>query len=248
MAAELGIKATRLSSYEHAAVPVPYSIASKFANITGMNIAWLVEGQGDPHDQIEIGPEIEARIATRALLSDAYDRHIKPALNAFGQEEPTNFEKYVARAKDLGYSVKPIRSIGLLSKDAVASQVSKVVAAYLNKLPPHMYQPLATRIQSTARDFVAKNTGGAKAQNKTLTNCSTSNIDTDVTDRWAKLKKQLQEATARKGMKTRLAKHLGVDLTRISQWLAPSDDAREPGADYTLQMLAWLNDLKHQQK
>jgi transcriptional regulator with XRE-family HTH domain len=77
---------------------------------------------------------------------------------------------------------------------------------------------------------------------KQLTNTATcSSFTGDVKKQWPALKQKLQQATAEAGAKSRLAKFLDVDLTRISQWLTASKRAREPGAEYALRMLYWVS-------
>jgi hypothetical protein len=61
-----------------------------------------------------------------------------------------------------------------------------------------------------------------------------------VKGQWPGLKRKLQEATAHPGSKSKLAKFLKVDLSRVSQWLSDAKGAREPGAEYALQMLYWV--------
>ncbi|MBE0545167.1 MAG: hypothetical protein IH623_27840 [Verrucomicrobia bacterium] len=81
-----------------------------------------------------------------------------------------------------------------------------------------------------------------EGQKKSLTETSGSFIgdDVKVKPQWPELKRRLQKATAAIGAKTTLAKVLDVDPTQISQWLSESKSAREPGAEYTLQMLRWV--------
>lgn len=81
------------------------------------------------------------------------------------------------------------------------------------------------------------------AEKTRLTKKATSeNIaDVNIPPQWPMLKKQLQEATAKVGYKSKLAQFLKVDLTRISQWLSDAKNAREPGAEYALRMRYWVN-------
>ncbi len=85
-----------------------------------------------------------------------------------------------------------------------------------------------------------------KAEKSDLTNKTTLVDSEGVKDKWLNLKKQIQKATTDAGSKSKLAAFLDVDLTQLSKWLTDSDSAREPGAEYTLQMQAWVNDPKRQ--
>lgn len=64
--------------------------------------------------------------------------------------------------------------------------------------------------------------------------------DVKIKSQWPGLKKRLQQATEAVGMKPALAKALDVDPTQISQWLSDKATAREPGGDYALRMLKWV--------
>ncbi|MBE0544003.1 MAG: helix-turn-helix transcriptional regulator [Verrucomicrobia bacterium] len=74
----------------------------------------------------------------------------------------------------------------------------------------------------------------------TETSGSFSSEGVKVKPQWPDLKRRLQKATTAIGAKTTLAKVLDVDPTQISQWLSESKSAREPGAEYALQMLQWV--------
>ena len=70
-----------------------------------------------------------------------------------------------------------------------------------------------------------------------------TNVAGGVKNQWPALKRRLQKATAEAGLKSKLADFLRVDLTRVSQWLTDAKSAREPGAEYALQMLHWVERL-----
>jgi DNA-binding XRE family transcriptional regulator len=78
-----------------------------------------------------------------------------------------------------------------------------------------------------------------------LTNKTTYGKKDGVKNQWQKLKRKIQKAVSKPGSKSTLAKFLGVDLTQLSKWLTDSKAAREPGAEYTLQMLHWV---EHQER
>ncbi len=74
-----------------------------------------------------------------------------------------------------------------------------------------------------------------------LTNKTTHEIFEPVKNQWQMLKKRIQKAASRPGAKSKLAKFLKIDLSQLSKYLSDAKkSAREPGADYTLQMLQWV--------
>jgi transcriptional regulator with XRE-family HTH domain len=53
----------------------------------------------------------------------------------------------------------------------------------------------------------------------------------------ANLLDRLNKATSQRGMKSKLAKVMGVPLSNVSQWLSGE---REPGGETTLRLLRWV--------
>ena len=73
-----------------------------------------------------------------------------------------------------------------------------------------------------------------------LTYASTLDIDIGVKNEWLALKRRIQRNTIDSAARADLMSYLGVDKTRISQWLTDSENAREPSAKYALRMLKWV--------
>jgi hypothetical protein len=57
------------------------------------------------------------------------------------------------------------------------------------------------------------------------------------------LLERLNKATAERGMKSELAKFMGVPLPNVSQWLSGE---REPGGETTLRLLHWVEQQERQ--
>lgn len=62
---------------------------------------------------------------------------------------------------------------------------------------------------------------------------------------WQELRKRLIQATEPSGEMTALAKWLDVPLASVSRWLSGD---REPGGDYALRMLKWVEDRERATK
>ena len=96
-------------------------------------------------------------------------------------------------------------------------------------------------LRETIREFLPESGDYGDGQKKELTKtASTPSLTGEVKNQWPELKRRLQETTAKAGQKSKLADFLRMDLTRVSQWLTPAKSAREPGAEYALQMLRWV--------
>ena len=59
------------------------------------------------------------------------------------------------------------------------------------------------------------------------------------------LKDRIEKLTQRRGSKGELARTLGIGAAQLSQWL---NTERKPGADFTLQLLAWVQAEEAKQK
>jgi transcriptional regulator with XRE-family HTH domain len=88
--------------------------------------------------------------------------------------------------------------------------------------------------------------GAENDSNYDLTNPAISAKLAGVKNQWTELKRRIQKAACNPGTKTTLANFLRVDLTQLSKWLTDSKSAREPGADYTLKMLHWVEQIERQ--
>jgi hypothetical protein len=139
---------------------------------------------------------------------------------------------------------------------AITIQAAKYLAqslhqSLLRKVGNSPLPPFTTKLSSILEpgkllhahyEYVLKRAEMESADKNDLTNKATSSniADVKVQPQWPALKRRLQEATAKAGSKSKLAKFLKVDLTRVSQWLSDSENAREPGAEYALRMLFWV--------
>ena len=81
------------------------------------------------------------------------------------------------------------------------------------------------------------------SQNLGLTNVSEYANVRLVKSQLLGLLDRLKMATERRGMKSALAKYLGVPLASVSQWLSGD---REPGGETTLKMLRWVQEQESQ--
>jgi transcriptional regulator with XRE-family HTH domain len=74
-------------------------------------------------------------------------------------------------------------------------------------------------------------------ENNLLTAVTVSGNIPPVKSTMASLLDRLNEATSQRGMKSKLAKVMGVPLSNVSQWLSGE---REPGGETTLRLLNWV--------
>lgn len=78
---------------------------------------------------------------------------------------------------------------------------------------------------------------------KDLTIVSVLDNNQEVKPKLPSLLERLKKATAQRGIKSELAKFLGVSLVQVSQWLSGD---REPGGETTLRLLHWVEQQERQ--
>ena len=74
-------------------------------------------------------------------------------------------------------------------------------------------------------------------EKRVLTNVTATDNVSPVKSTMANLLDRLNKATSQRGMKSKLAKVMGVPLANVSQWLS---GVREPGGETTLRLLQWV--------
>jgi transcriptional regulator with XRE-family HTH domain len=116
LATVLGIKPTRLFSYEHGRVPLPYSIALDLCRRANVNQRWLATGELPKHPFFRFKPEFEAGIDGRRRFSDVYAYNLQSIINAQWQSLFDRFgpdwdpDANTQRAPDADYEIALLTS------------------------------------------------------------------------------------------------------------------------------------------
>ena len=125
---------------------------------------------------------------------------------------------------------------------------------FFSGLPIIARSGLLDMMEATLREYISDwdeeqpNDKNRELRKRMLTETATRDKTIGVQNQWYRLKQRIQKVTESPGGKSALAKFLGVDLTQLSKWLTDSKkSAREPGADYTLKMLQWVQERESQQ-
>ena len=247
-ASRIGIDSNRLATYEHGRSRLPFQVGQRACATFNISQRWLVDGEEPPFGEISIPKEKQPEMAKCRLFSDAYARFIKPSWEG----TKTAFEKAVAsqsfKFHQAGLTVEiggAIYGAGMFSGDAILAALAKALKSKLDAMPPEKRLQFRNRILRMIENFNFE-------QKSDLTNALTQSKLSDVKPLWPALKRRLQSATSETGKKTELAKFLAhvtgksLDLTRVSQWLTDAKSAREPGAEYALLMLHWVEQQERQ--
>lgn len=251
----IGFGAERLASYESGRAPLPYKVFTAIAKVLPINPVWLAcggEEQADLGEPVAL-PSAEAlKAPANATFLDVFNGPVAKAMK---------------RTKMPSIGEITLRQIN-------AARYSRWIQVIFRDVPFSLFRRLDAEMQEALLDLVTRfpsddeikifqmrlaynNIGKTPTSERAfsllgdltlseLTQAATSAKGIGVQDQWHRLKQRIQKATSPPGGKSALAKFLGVDLTQLSKWLTDSKSAREPGADYTLKMLQWVQQHESQ--
>lgn len=260
--AQLGITLNQLASIEYGRTPLRYNIAWQLRIIFGVSLEWLSVGEFSPDlvGMDDLPPLDSTGLAESALLSEVSDK-------VHGEVPDVSYrKKRVRKAKIDKAEVSHRAFISMALAHKIDEWIARVPDGYtadfsdklfnlgntyLKALPTEPIDLVNARLDALMwermrRELRQRVPAGSVVPKSCLTDKTTSDKTDGVKSEWFKLKKKIQAVTANAGSKSKLADFLCVDLTQLSKWLTDSDSAREPGADYTLRMQAWVNDPKRQ--
>lgn len=260
----IGCDAGQIERIELGRAALKYGMASMITKRFSVDGQWLATGKESLYGRTILEAASEIGVDEKARLSGVFDEVIQPITEAANAEilppgEPISkasdafagATNRVSRAHALKRDVDrwladiPFEQIDSFL-DNVRARANELMASY----PADAWNERALRraLMAKIREREKKPDPDKDVGKSELTYCDTSHTKGAVKDRWPRLKRELQRATASKGLKARLARFLDVDPSMLSKWLTESNEAREPGAEYCLQMMAWLDDLKRTNK
>ena len=174
---------------------------------------WLRTGEGDPFGD---------------PISDAAK---KESLSGWSSER-------VARVRavldDLPAALAPVRVLALLLAD---KSLEEIQAFWYEVGCLGLPGPARLFWNDAFTDLQFEVMGREPREKRVLTNITVTDNVSSVKSTMANLLDRLNKATSQRGMKSKLAKVMGVPLANISQWLS---GAREPGGETTLRLLHWV--------
>jgi len=252
----LGISRDKLSNIECGHTPLRFDIASRLIILTGFSPKWIAEGLEPKKMPVRLGERLLEEIPRNCLFSEAWEHWIKQPFEA---AEKTAKACIVSKPQRASLTDSPVTvgnqaEVDFAEAEDLLSYLNEDFRGVLKSIPPHLLQAFYAQMTASWRDFVGVNIveireWEARQSNppeRHLTETSTRRNVPGVKSEWTVLKRRLQDVTAKPGAKTMLAEFLGVDLTRVSQWLTDSKNAREPGAEYALKMLRWVEQQERQ--
>jgi transcriptional regulator with XRE-family HTH domain len=250
-AQKIGLTKDKFASIEYGRTPLRYKTGVDLCEVFGVSAEWLIAEQGPMHGGTPVLWEVEFPFEHygKKLFTEVYDlspdifRHTE---RIFGLvlDRPTpgfNAEAYLIAKVSRWFKRMKFRTPA--EAEHFARTVDDRAEQMLLELH-HSGRASQARLSKIKAEHAAvKRKTGQSGQTKELTDSSEpvrSIGDVKIKPQWPELKQRLQKATEAIGAKPALAKVLNVDPTQISQWLSESKSAREPGGDYALRMLKWV--------
>jgi transcriptional regulator with XRE-family HTH domain len=244
---EVGLDSARLASYEHGRAPVKYGLARLLSVAFKVNLEWLATGKGGLIDLRPVSDVAFVDANPEDRFGQVFDEHLaegKPfhdyATTVFYL--PPKNARYVL-LRQLQDDVK--EWLCRVPDDKLAGFVAKVIKHSEGLITKYPYSPEDLLWQRVVEIDEAACGSEKLAKNKLLTNITATGNVSPVKSTMANLLDRLNKATSQRGMKSELAKVMGVPLSNISQWLSGE---REPGGETTLRLLHWVEQQERQQK
>lgn len=261
----IGFSSESVASYESGRVPLPYAVYVKIVRFFPLDPVWLATGKGTSDWEITLEFPDAAKLGVRqtARFIDVFNNHLETILSDsdvflsdthMDVEWRRTHEDGVLDAINECYTklpqdrIKPITQLLLDTlKKAILESPDDAKSILKRRIFRKHYDLLESEqmkkkgVEAFAQRVELKTRGAKGIMLPHLTTSSKMN----GVNHWHRLKAQIQKATEIPGGRSMLAKFLGVDLTHISRWL--SKTGPEPGADYALKMLQWVQERESKQ-
>ncbi|HLH53446.1 MAG TPA: helix-turn-helix transcriptional regulator [Verrucomicrobiae bacterium] len=243
-AKRLGIDSTRLASYEHARVPIRFGFAEKFASTFNVRWGWLAEGTSPKLHYCKIPREKRSILQSEALFSEVWKEHLRPM---FSESEREMLQQAIAIAS----KPPPALPSEKETRDLLLS-VQERIKTKFESMDRSMRWSFIKSLHVSISEFLTESQfpqepddDWQESENFGIDEITASDNNADVKSPMKNLLWRLNRATAERGMKSKLAKVMGVPLANVSQWLSGE---REPGGETTLKLLDWVDQQERHQK
>lgn len=254
----LGVGASYLSKLETGKRESPSNqFLYLVSNTFHVRKQWLISGEGDPFSVDALNATAEhGSLSVPSTDIRATTLHTVAGFHKAGEfllEQPTINDLAEAIrivADELAKEFSPARVVLIrVLAHELNEQLELFSAANVeNKTPIVPTAEPLSKLGQYALMTVAETQNPTVVETSNLTYSATRPMTVDMAAQWPALKKRLQKATEESGKTSALAKFLKVKLSRVSQWLSDSEKTtREPGAEYALQMLQWVEQQERQQ-
>jgi transcriptional regulator with XRE-family HTH domain len=264
-AEQIGLTRDQLAHIEYHRTPMRYDVAWKIRQAFGLSADWLWGGGEEPGD-LGADEKLPLPDAT-GLPPNALLTEVVKAVHNLSDDDiytPKTRRSRAAMAKFGGSDIKHRSLMVILLKLRLRDWLARVPEGYTRDFHDKIVQLADTYLKALPEEprqicderFEALQWEEMRSEIATrlieLRREQKKDVD-DVTDygkheavkpTLAALLRRLNKATAERGMKSQLARHLGVPLSNVSQWLSGE---REPSGETTLLLLHWVEQRERQQ-
>jgi transcriptional regulator with XRE-family HTH domain len=239
IAMRVGMDSGAIARIELGRVPLKYYHARLLLQFLDVNPIWVATGSGNRDHYFDL-PEAEALGCNDSdPFSVVYDAHLRKGFLGRGKQAPR-------RRGELESSVEVREAAARLVEDWGARWLATVpdsnLQGFLGALKAFgdfliSEYPKEDYRETWDRQIISAARPGGKAPKRMLTDMATSEKLPAVKSQLDSLLADLNRLTQERGMRTKLAKHLGAPLASVSRWLSGEI---EPGGETTLRMLQWV--------
>jgi len=264
-AKKLGISRVKLASHEYAKAPIRYELGKQFCYRFNVNQRWFATGKLPKSPYFDISPNLEFQITPRALFSGAFDKVLADQIENRGAELARLVGKDALLAGEFEEVVMDnLHLVGEFPSRAMAFYVTKLILTKLNWLPGPLQVEYGNALLAAEKRFhkkhwkqikalvaerLSKNSAAPagrepkKEFDSVTVESNMEGVKSKVSET-QRLRDDLKHATAKPGMKAKLARFMKVDPPRVSEWLS----GQEPGGEYALKLRAWADEQLGQKR
>ena len=234
-----GTTRDQLASIEYGRNPLRYWLADHVCEKANICQQWLACGDDPKEGYVRLPPEIGLEIKATELFSSAWHRRIGHLV-----------KKRVTESQALRQTIasdpnapEKILENGLYYLKLIETQ----------RVKPEFYGDFCNALMAQMSDFInshdspgqppASSLAPKTNPKKVLTTISLKSKERGVKTEVQKLIELVKRKASKPGAKSQLARTLGVAPARISEWLSGE---KEPGGEYTLQLLHWVEQQERQ--
>jgi DNA-binding transcriptional regulator YiaG len=253
----LRVDSSTLANIEHLRVPLRYEIGRRLCGEFSISQRWLATGRKPKAWFVPVAAAIEKTIPWGALFSRAFDEvlsgpieeyiemvqsHVTFPIESLGEgNEWHGFAPPAGTGLQEGldfYLTKIVRfNLYWLPAELKGSFFDAVSGAVTGFMASHKRRIDQLRGEASTQPAAASLANEKESEEKGLTDTYGARKQVDMKSELPGLLKRVALLTKPKGMKTELAKTLGVPQSRISEWLK---DRGSPTADVALKLLRWV--------
>jgi transcriptional regulator with XRE-family HTH domain len=233
----IGQTRDHIANQAYGRVRVRFTTALRVCAFLNRSLRWLATGKKPYRLHTTIAPSLLAKIKPNEYLSTAYSevlgRLYEERINELAKDCRVTVEEL-----DEFPDLKDFRPLGMTEADKIWETSKLTIDSLVSQMPDDAKRAVADDFVHRALFILAQSQGVKNLSLKNgLLSITESRNSSAVKSEVQKLMRRVATATESFGKKAELARHLDVAPARINEWLRGEN---EPGGDYTLRLLHWV--------